>query len=102
MRITDILIQKNQNAAKKKKKKIENRICVYKMAVKTLISNSLHKIANQLLENHFSEGIFHKILLISEDYKYYYIAERKIVKKLFGCAFMGKTNFEKCACANLC
>ena len=42
-------------------------------------------------------------MLIIEDYKYYYTAEIKFEKKLFGCTYMEKTNFEqRPKNANLC
>ena len=42
----------------------------------------------------FPKEFFLEIWLIIEDCKYNYNAEIKFEKKLFGCAFMGKTNFE--------
>ena len=46
---------------------------------------------------------FLEIWPIIEDCKYNYTAEIKFEKKLFSCAFMGKTNFEQCLKnANLC
>ena len=73
------------------------------MAAKIPISISRHKISDQKWENHFPERIFLEIWLKIEDCIYNYTAEIKFEKKLFGCAFMGKTNFEQCPKnANLC
>ena len=55
MRATDKVIQKYQNTAKKK---IKNRMYIYKMAAKEPISISRHKISDQKWENHFPEGFF--------------------------------------------
>ena len=43
----------------------------------------------------FPKEFFLEIWLIIEDCKYNYTAEIQFEKKLFGCAFMGKTNFEQ-------
>ena len=43
----------------------------------------------------FPKEFFLEIRLIIEDCKYNYTAELKFEKKLFGCAFMGKINFEQ-------
>ena len=51
----------------------------------------------------FPKEVFLEIWLIIEDCKYNYTAETKFGKKLFGCAFMGKTSFEqRNEIANLC
>ena len=67
MQVTDNVIQKNQNIPKNK---VENQIYGYKMTATTLILNSQHKMSQQKWENHFfKEEFFHKISLISEDFK---------------------------------
>ena len=43
----------------------------------------------------FLKEFFLEIWLIIEDCKYNYTAEITFDKKLFGCAFMRKTNFEQ-------
>ena len=101
MRATDKVIQKNQNTAKK----IENRINNYQMAAKKkkqFPSRDI-KFPTKNGKITFPNEFFLEIWLIIEDYKYNYSAEIKFEKKLFGCAFMGKTNFEQCPKnANLC
>ena len=69
------------------------------MAAKKPISISRHKISDQKWETTFPKEFFLEIWLIIEDYT----TEIKFGKKLFGCAFMGKTNFEqRPKNANLC
>ena len=65
------------------------------MAAKKTISISRHKISDQNGKTTLPKEFFLEIWLIIEDCKYNYTAENKIGKKLFGCAFMGKTNFEQ-------
>ena len=99
MRATDKVIQKNQNTAKK----IENQIFNYKMAAKKAIAISRHKIFDQKWENHFPKGIFYWNLTHTWRLSIQLHCWNKIWKKLFGCAFMGKTNFEqRPKNANLC
>ena len=67
------------------------------MAAKNLNSNSPHKLFHQKWEQHFPEGIFHKIWLIIGKSKYNNIAEMKSEKKkhIWFC-FYGENKF-KCA-----
>ena len=55
IRVTDKVIQKNQNTATKK---IENWIYNYKMVVKKPITISRHNISNQKWENTFPKEFF--------------------------------------------
>ena len=73
------------------------------MAAKKPISISRHKISDQKWENHFPEGIFPWNLAHNWRLWIQLHCWNKIWKKLFGCVFMGKTNFEQCPkYANLC
>ena len=73
------------------------------MAAKKPISISQHKLSDKKWENTLPKEFFLEIWLIIEDCKYNYTAEIKFEKKIFGCAFMGKTNFEqRPKNANLC
>ena len=73
------------------------------MAAKKPISESRHKICDPKRKTIFPKEFFLEIWLIIEDCKYNYTAEIKFEPKLFGCAFMGKTNFEqRPKNANLC
>ena len=65
------------------------------MAAKKPISISRHKISDQKWETTFPKEFFLETWLIIEDCKCNYTAEIKFEKKLFGCAFMRKTNFEE-------
>ena len=86
MRATDKVIQTNQNTAKNQKWKIQ----LQNGGQKT-ISISRPKMGKTT----FPKEFFLEIWLIIEDCKYNYTAEIKFETKLFGCAFMGKTNFEQ-------
>ena len=98
MRATDKVIQKNQNTEKNWKLDIQ-----LQNGGGGTISISRHKISDQKWEITFPKEFFLEIWLIIEDCKYNYTAEIKFEKKLFGCAFMGKTNFEqRPKNANLC
>ena len=54
MRVTDKVIQKNQNTAKK----LKIGYTITKWRPKKTISISRHTISDQKWENHFPEGIF--------------------------------------------
>ena len=59
------------------------------MAARTLMLNSRHRISHQKWENHFpGKKKKKKNWLISEDSKYNYIAERKIVKSYLVALFL--------------
>ena len=60
------------------------------MAAKKPIFISRHKISDQKWENHFPEGIFLEIWLISEDCKYNYTAEIKFGKSYSVALLWGK------------
>ena len=62
--VTDKVIPKSIN---KYSEKIENRIYGYKIAAKTLLLNSWHKISHQKWENTFPKEFVHQIWLIGED-----------------------------------
>ena len=86
---TDKVIQKNQNTAKKK---IENRICNYKMTAKKTISISRHKISDKNGKTTFPKEFFLEIWLIIEDCKYNYTAEIKFIK-VIRLHFYGENKF---------
>ena len=73
------------------------------MAAKKTISISRLKFLTKNGKTTFPKEFFLEIWLILEDCKYNYTAEIKFGKKFFGCAFMGKNNFEqRPKNANLC
>ena len=99
MQVTDKVIQKNQNTANKSK--IGYTITKWRPK-KQFLSRDI-EFPTQNGKTTFPKEFFLEIWLIIEDCKYNYTAEIKFGKKLFGCAFMGKTNFEQCPKnANLC
>ena len=99
MRATDKVIQKNQNTAKQSK----IRYTITKWRPKKQFPSRDIKFPTKKGKTTFPKEFFLEMLLIIEDCKYNYTAEIKFEKKLFGCAFMGKTNFEqRPQNANLC
>ena len=99
MRATDKVIQKNQNTAKKSK--IGYKITKWRPKNQFLSRDIKFPTKNG--KTTFPKEFSLEIWLIIEDCKYNYTAEIKFGKKLFGCAFMGKTNFEqRPKYANLC
>ena len=96
---TDKVIQKNQNTAKKSK----IGYTITKWRPKNQYPSRDIKFATKNGKTTFPKEFFLEIWLIIEDCKYNYTAEIKFEQKLFGCAFMGKTNFEqRPKNANLC
>ena len=91
MRATDKVIKKNQNTVKK----IENRIYNYKMAAKKQLLSRDIKCLTKNGKTTFPKEFVLEIWLMIEDCKHNYTAEIKFGTKLFGCTFMGKTNFEQ-------
>ena len=66
------------------------------MAAKKPISISRHiTFPTKNGKSTFPKEFFHKIWLIIEYCQYNNTAEIKFENKFFGCAFTGKTNFEK-------
>ena len=99
MRATYKVIQKNQNIAKKSK--IGYTITKWRPKNQLLSRDIKFPTING--KTTFPKEFFLEIWLIIEDCKYNYTAEIKFGKKLFCCAFMGKTNFEqRPKNANLC
>ena len=99
MLATDKVIQKNQNTAKKSKSDIQLQNGAPK---KQFLARDI-KFLTKNGKTTFPKEFFLEIWLIIEDCKYNYTAEIKFGKKLFGYAFMGKTNFEqRPKNANLC
>ena len=101
MRATDKVIHKNQNTAKKSK--IGYTITKWRPK-NQFPSISDKKFPTKNGKTTFPKEFFLEIWLLIEDCKYNYTAEIKFEKKkLFGCAFMEKTNFEqRPKNANLC
>ena len=91
MRATDKVIQKNQNTAKKSK----IGYTVTKWRPKNQFPSRDIKFPTQNGKTTFPKEFFLEIRLIIVNSKYNYTAEIKFEKKLFGCAFKGKTNFEQ-------
>ena len=100
MRATDKVIQKNQNTAKK----LKIGYAITKWQPKNQFPSRDIKFPTKNGKTTFPKEFFLEILLIFDDCKYNYTAKIKLKKKkLFGCAFMGKTNFEqRPKNANLC
>ena len=99
MRATDKVIQKNQNTAKKMK----IGYTITKWRPKKQFPSCDIKFPTKNGKTTFPKEFFLEIWLILKDCKYNYTAEIKFEKKLFGCTFMGKTNFEhRSKNANLC
>ena len=62
------------------------------MVTKLSISTSQYKISHQNGKTPFPNEFFYKIWLILGECKYKYIGKlKKKIKKLFRCAFMGKS-----------
>ena len=100
IRATDKVIQKNHNTAKKNRK---SDIQLQNGGQKNQFLSHDINFRTKNGKTPFPKEFFLEIWLIIEDCKYYYTAEIKFGKKLFGCAFMGKTNFEqRPKNANLC
>ena len=92
MPATDKVIQKNQNTAKKSK----IGYTITKWRPKNQIPSRDIKFPTKNGKTPFPKEFFLEMWLIIEYFKYNYAAEIKFKKKkLFGCAFMGKTNFEQ-------
>ena len=99
MRATDKVIQKKQNTAKK----LKIGYTITKWRPKNQFPSRDMKFLTKNGKTTFPKEFFREFWLIIEDCEYNYAAERKFEKKLFGCAFMGKTNFEQLPTyANLC
>ena len=99
MLATDKVIQKNQNTAKK----LKIGYTITKWRKNNNNNNNNDNNNKQTNKQTNKKSISIEIWLIIEVCKYNYTAEIKFEKQLFGCAFMGKTNFEQCPKnANLC
>ena len=99
MLATDKVIQKNQNTAKKSK----IGYTITKWRPKKQFPSRDIKFLTKNGKPLSPKEFFFEIWLIIKDCKYNYTAEIKFEKKLFGGAFMGKTNFEqRPKNANLC
>ena len=99
MRATDKVIQKNQNTTEKSKIGYQ----ITKWRPKNQFLSRDIKFPTKNWKTTFPKEFSLEIWLIIDDCKYNYTAEIKFGKKLFGCAFMGKTNFEQHPkYANLC
>ena len=100
MRVTDKVIQKNQNTARKSK----IGYTITKWPPKKQFPSRDIKFPTKNGKTTFPKEFFLETWLTIEDCKYNCTAEIKFEeKKLFGCTFMAETNFEqRPKNANLC